>query len=233
MFQLENSHFWFIGKRLFIEEYLRSIKHSITKILDIGSGTGGTKKWLSKYGCTIGLEKSMYGIAFGKKRGLTIIPGSADVLPFKKNSFDLVTLLDVLYHKNIFRIEDVLKEAYRVLKPDGYLLITDSAWPFLYGKHDIQMHGKRRFTQSALKKPLHKLHFKVLRSSYLYFFLFPIFVIQRKIIDHIDRKEQSNVNNVNIFINAALIFIVKFEAYLLRIISFPIGSSVVVLAQKK
>lgn len=232
MYLLEDSHFWFVGKRLFIKTYLDPIKSNIHNILDIGSGTGGTTKFLEKYGKVIGIEKNNYAISLAKKRGLRIIKGEAEKLPFKNNSFDLVTIFDVLYHKDVKNVKKAILEAKRVLKQNGYILITDSALNFLKGSHGYPTYEKRRFTTGELIDALRNNGFATIKHSYIYFSIFPLVFIKRKIIDSFYKNNHSDVNKIASIFNWVLIFLLKLESILLKLISFPIGSSVIVLAKK-
>ncbi|PIY71701.1 hypothetical protein COY87_04765 [Candidatus Roizmanbacteria bacterium CG_4_10_14_0_8_um_filter_33_9] len=233
MYMLEESHFWFVGKRMFINKYLKSIQSSITQILDVGSGTGGTTKWLGQFGDVIGLENNTHGVTLGKKRGVAVLKGNATKLPFNDNCFSLVTLLDVLYHKQIRDVDTVLREILRVLKPGGYLLITDSAFPFLFSTHDDFQSGNKRFTLGQLHKNLSNSGFQIDRSSYIFFFIFPLLLVKRKIINYFFPPIRSDVNNVNVLMNWLLISLLKFESIFLSHISFPIGSSLIILAKKQ
>jgi len=232
MYMLEETHFWFVGKRMFINTYLKPIRPFIAHILDVGSGTGGTTKWLEQFGDVIGLENNIYGIALGKKRGITEIKGNASRLPFGDNRFSLVTLLDVLYHKQIKDINTVLREILRVLKPGGYLLITDSALPSLSGSHDTFQSGNKRFLLSQLRESLSNSGFQINRSSYIFFCILPFLFAKRKIADYFFPPTQSDVYNVNPLINLLLSSLLKIESLLLTYLSFPIGSSLIVLAKK-
>ena len=232
MYQLENQHFWFLGKRFFTDAVLFSCKRNIQKILDVGSGTGGMTKFLLRYGKVTGIEKSKTARQLAKKRGVILIQGNAQNLPFKSGSFDLVTLFDVLYHRDIKDEKKVLSEARRVLKDKGYLLITDSALEFLRGPHDEATFGARRYTLNQMSKLVKGCGYKILKSSYVYFTLFPLISIKRLLTDRIRKNRGSDVERVNPAINSLLIFILRLEAFFLKFVSFPVGSSVLVLAQK-
>ena len=232
MYLLEDSHFWFVGKRFFIETYLDKIKSRRSYILDVGSGAGGTTKFLHKYGKVTGLEKNSFVRSLANKRGLKIIKGEAEKLPFKKNTFDLVTIFDVLYHKDIGNINQVLKEAYRVLRLSGYVLITDSALNFLKGSHSNPTKEKRRFTTVELEKILYKNGFVTIRYSYIFFSIFPLVLFKRVFIDKFLKSKQSDVFIIPKIINSSLIFLLKLESSLLNYIKLPIGSSLIILARK-
>jgi len=233
MFLLEDKHFWFLGKRALIKVLLdQHLQNKNLFILDIGCGTGGLTKFLNHYGKVIGLEKNKYAVNLAKKRGLKIINGDAQKLPFKINSFNLVTLFDVLYHKNIKDERIVIKEVSRVLKNKGYFLITDSAFNFLKSNHDRAVFGNKRFTLQYLKNILKKEGFKIIKSSYCSFFLFPLIFIKRKILDKFIKNNDSDLTRFPKIINCFLTKVVLFEALLLKYIDFPIGSSLVILAKK-
>ncbi len=53
----------------------------------------------------------------GIVKGMEWIVGNAETLPFKDNNFDVYTIAFGL--RNVTRIDDALREAYRVLKPGG------------------------------------------------------------------------------------------------------------------
>lgn len=144
MYLLEDSHFWFVGKRFFIKTYLNLIKSNIHNILDIGSGTGGATKFLEKYGKVTGIEKNSYARLLARNRGLEILKGEVEELPFKNHCFDLVTIFDVLYHKDVKNVRKAILEAKRVLKQDGHLLITDSAFNLLKGSNSYSTYEKKK-----------------------------------------------------------------------------------------
>lgn len=233
MFELENTHFWFLGKRLCIDAILsKRSRPSKTRILDIGCGTGGTTLFLRRYGTVVGLEKDPYAYTFSKNRGLSVKMGSASNLPFQDGSFDMVTLLDILYHQDILDVAKVVKEARRVLVNHGELLITDSALPFLWSKHDVVMHGRRRFTVPELEQVLRSNGFVIKKSSYYFFLLFPLLIIKRKIVDLLDKDYQADVQKLPGWINMCGFFLMKIESLLLKYVRLPFGSSLIVYAEK-
>lgn len=231
MYLLENSHFWFVGKRYFIQAYLNIIKSRVDGILDLGCGTGGTTKFLQRYGKVTGVEKNPSAIFLAKKRGIKIVKGDAEDLPYKKDSFDLITLFDVLYHKDVKNVEKAVKEVRKVLKPTGFLLITDSAFDILKSSHGVSVFEGRRFTLKNLEYILNKSGFEIIKSSYIFLSIFPLILFKRFFVDKLIKSE-SDLFRPPEFVNLLLKLILKAEALLLNYLKLPLGSSLIILAKK-
>lgn len=77
------------------------------------------------------LDFSFSMLYYGKKRILNylIYPvcGDAEILPFKRDTFGGISIAFGL--RNLPNKEQALKEFYRVLKPDGLLVILEFSWP--------------------------------------------------------------------------------------------------------
>lgn len=110
-----------------IAEYLKDKKYKT--LLDIGSGTGYLIDMLSKVhdGEYTGLDLSpeMNKVANAKNiKNAKFIEGVSDKLPFKDNSLDIVTCSQSFHHYP--DTDKALNEAYRVLKPNGLYIISDT-----------------------------------------------------------------------------------------------------------
>jgi len=57
-----------------------------------------------------------------------------------------VTVFSVSYQEWITSEEGVLRNAYDLLKPGGYFLLTAPAFTLLKRRHDVLAMGKRRYT---------------------------------------------------------------------------------------
>ncbi|SHI27737.1 class I SAM-dependent methyltransferase [Pollutimonas bauzanensis] len=93
--------------------------------------------------------------------------------PLPEQSIDVLVMLNVLEH-----IEDdvgALNNAYKLLKPGGYLVIEVPACPFLYDSYDAELHHFRRYAASDLHNKLQGVGFQIRRKSHLGFLLFPAF----------------------------------------------------------
>ncbi|MEK6984310.1 MAG: methyltransferase domain-containing protein [Nanoarchaeota archaeon] len=120
-----------------ISDYISNIfTDSNDKILDIGSGK------IPYYHNFMKGEIVRFDI---KKSDKTHVVGDADALPFKRNSFDKVIMVNSFYYfKNPF---NVIESLSRILKKNGKLVIVT---PFIYPLHDVPT-DKFRFTEFGLK----------------------------------------------------------------------------------
>ena len=116
-----------------IEEDLNRVMPLITnfiknkKILDVGCGSGLSAKFIAK---KVPCQISLLDIEDLRNNKAKIFPftlGSAENLPFKNNSFDIIYIQFVLHHLQINPV-NVLKEAYRVARYNTIIIeeiITD------------------------------------------------------------------------------------------------------------
>jgi SAM-dependent methyltransferase len=228
MYEVEDTHWWFLAKRLFIQAVLPN-PQGRWKILDIGAGTGGTTLFLSRWGNVQAIEQSSAALPYLKRRGIRPINQSIMKCSFPPHSFDLICAFDVLYHRDIKNDKEVLEKAYRWLKPGGYLCITDCAIPIFTSPHDRVMHARQRYWLSDLVNKIRSQKFYIRKSSYIYFFTFPLFIIQRIINALVPFETVGPVPGV---LNRLLLSCCRIESKFLPYIRYPIGSSIIILAQK-
>ena len=105
--------------RLFIESM-----PSNSTVLDAGCGNGKTmlyRKDLNFYG----IDKCKNFVNICKSKDLNVYEADILQLPFENNSFDYVICTAVIHHLESFeRRKKAISELYRVLKPNGKLLIS-------------------------------------------------------------------------------------------------------------
>lgn len=83
---------------------------------------------------------------------------------FKKQSFDVIVCGEVLEH--IVEDRKVIAEFFRILKNDGYCIITVPADPKLWDSTDDIAEHKRRYIKDELEKKFKNQKFLIVKSFY-------------------------------------------------------------------
>ena len=235
MYRAEQSHWWYQGMAA-ITRSVVEIFHapgSGLAILDAGCGTGGGLLFLSRYGSVTGLDISAPALRFCVERGCTAVTrASVMALPFREKSLDLVTSFDILYFEGI---DDhaALREAARVLRPGGRLLIRVPAFDWLRGTHDARVSTAHRYTARELEGKLVKGGFEVEFLSYANMILFPLALLKRfaerwRLTPQQDSDIALNVGVFSGLLRSCLLL----ESKLIRFRRLPFGLSVVAMAKK-
>ncbi len=235
MYEVEGKHWWFIGRRKIISEFVERACREIGKlrprILDVGCGTGANLQMLSRFGVAEGVDVSPAALDFCRARGLSKVrQGAAEELPYEDAAFDLVTGLDVVEHLD----DDIagLKEMHRVLRPDGRAVLFVPAFMFLWGVQDDISHHRRRYTLPELKRRLTEAGLTVERASYANLTFFAPILIGRGLMRLFGWRPASE-NNITIgALNGLLGRILGAESWWLRRMNFPFGVSIICVAKR-
>lgn len=123
------------------------------QVLDLGCGNGATVRYLhEKYDIqAVGVDASKKLLDKAKQAGEGVfVYGFGETLPFESDCFDMVIAectLSLMCDK-----QKVLGEIYRVLKPGGWLAITD-----VYAKNPKYIEGLKTFKVNTCLGGLHDL----------------------------------------------------------------------------
>ncbi|MFO7673512.1 MAG: class I SAM-dependent methyltransferase [Lutibacter sp.] len=99
-----------------IKEQMLKLPENI-KGIEVGLGTG---RFAQVLGIKEGVEPANEMAAIALKRGIEVINGNAENLPLKDLNFDFVLFVTICHLNNLKR---ALKEAFRILKPKGNIII--------------------------------------------------------------------------------------------------------------
>jgi SAM-dependent methyltransferase len=233
---VEDSHWWFVGRRAILESFMRDIAasfripHSAIRILDVGCGTGANLEMLSQFGEAEGVDVSDEALEFCRRKNLKVHKGLAETLPFETESFDVVTALDVVEHLD----DDAagLKEMYRVLKKGGRSLIFVPAFMWLWGVQDDISNHRIRYTKAQIVERLKAAGFEIERATYANITFFAPILAGRALMKLTGLKPESE-NNVNVSaLNGVFGRVFSAERFWLKHFNFPFGVSIVVSAIK-
>ena len=182
-FNVVKSTFYGYGKYLEEEEYIKATFNERLKIinkyskkgrlLDIGCALGFFLEIARDDGWDVqGLEIIDYAYKYAiNKLNLPVMNKTLEEAKFKSNSFDVVTLFDVIEH--LPNPNSTIKEARRILKQNGLIAITTpnigSIPAKLLGRNWEEVKRVREhiyyFSESTLKRILESNNFKILKTE--------------------------------------------------------------------
>jgi 2-polyprenyl-3-methyl-5-hydroxy-6-metoxy-1,4-benzoquinol methylase len=174
IYKVDNRIDLYLSRRKYFEKRYKKYLEKILeftyqgRLLDVGCNIGLFLNFAQKYGFDpVGVEINDDCASYGKKQfKINIINGKVESAAFLDDSFDVVTLFDVLEHIPDFN--SLLIEIKRILKPNGLLLIqspnidsimasvTKSKWNWLSVPDHLY-----HFTPDTLIKLLVKHNYQV------------------------------------------------------------------------
>ncbi|MBV9830996.1 MAG: class I SAM-dependent methyltransferase [Marmoricola sp.] len=203
---LEDRHWWYAGRRAVVRERVRGLTPG--PALDVGAGSGGNSAVLAGLGWQVtALEHSPAAAELAASRGLAVVRGDATALPFRDESFDLVMSTDVWEH-----VEDdhtVAREAFRVCRPGGHLLVAVPAGMDLWSGHDVALGHVRRYEREGLVALVEQAGFVVDDTMGWNVLLRPVARARRR-----TNAGDSEMEEVNPVLNWGLRSVVRLESWL-------------------
>ncbi|MBI5827062.1 MAG: class I SAM-dependent methyltransferase [Deltaproteobacteria bacterium] len=111
---------WFEENRFAYESELLAVRGELPQGAGVEIGAGSAR-FAGPLGIKIGLEPSARMRELARKRGVLMIDGVAESLPFLDGSLDFALMVTVICFLD--DVDKAFKEACRVLKPGGRLII--------------------------------------------------------------------------------------------------------------
>lgn len=222
----EELHWWFAARREIIRSVIERLLHlpDRPRILEAGCGTGGNLGMLAGFGQVraFELDAEARRVAAAKS-GLAVAEGALpNAVPFETERFDLIGLFDVLEH--VEDDEAALRALRGRLAPNGRIVLTVPAFPWLWSRHDERHHHFRRYTRQHLAKVGQRAGLHVEHGFYFNTLLFPVAVAQRalKAACGLDRADDTLPP---LALNAAMRSVFAAERHLVGRLSLPVGLS--------
>ncbi len=161
---------WYDKHRELFEKEVECLKNTVGDFelgIEIGVGSG---RFAEALGIEYGVDVSESMLRLAVKRGIEVIKADGKLMPFKNSTFDLVLLAFTICF--VDDPERVLKEASRILKRDGKVVIcgvlADSRLAEEYRKKDSPFYITAKFyTLEELEKMLKSAGLKVLSVNFI------------------------------------------------------------------
>jgi ubiquinone/menaquinone biosynthesis C-methylase UbiE len=240
----EDRHWWFASRtRALLGILDKWIAGNSLRVLDVGCGAGNMIHHLSRYGKVIGIDNNIVPLRIAHQRGYDARLAPAEDMPFDDESFELVTVLDVIEHCD----DDmhILRECFRVCTAGGFVAITVPALQWLWSNNDVINDHKRRYSTSELTVKLTEAGFVVKRMTYNNFFVFPMaaaLIFTRRGVEREPQLAtpstdedayQVEMEPAPPIVNAILTGVGWLEAVILRFVNLPLGTSIICIARKE
>jgi len=160
------------GRVLTFEHHLKPLERltgppNHRPLLDVGCYTGVFVEIAAHHGWDAwGMEPSRWAVEQARAQGLHVVQGTLETVALPEETFDVVTMWDVIEHLPDPR--GALEQVYRLLKPGGWVVVhtidIESLFARLMGAHWpwlMEMHIYY-FSRRTLRRMLEQCGFRVL-----------------------------------------------------------------------
>lgn len=232
MRDLEQGHWWFVGRRELLGQVLGLLELAQdARILEVGCGVGGNLPLLSRFGAVEALEPDAESRSYvTAKLGVQVSDGRLpDGLPYAAGAFDAVCGFDVLEHVE----EDAAstRRLAELVAPGGYVVATVPAYRWMWSRHDELHHHRRRYTRREFEALFSAAGLKVIKASYFNTLLFPLAVAARTAKRLLGLKGEDD-RMPPAWINRVLTRLFRWEAAWVARAALPFGLSILVVARR-
>jgi SAM-dependent methyltransferase len=129
-----------LGDPLVPDTALRLLGPGPGRLVDVGCGTGfHTVRFVEAGWSVVGIDPSDDQLRRARGRGLEVVCGRAEELPFRDGEFDAAVSLWT--HTDVDDFAAVCRETARVLKP-GAPFVYVGSHPCFVGPHSLFVHGE-------------------------------------------------------------------------------------------
>lgn len=139
---------WFVDHHWVYQAEIQAVRALLPPTgsgVEIGVGSG---RFAEPLGIAVGVEPSRQMAVLAKQRGIQLIHGVAESLPFADASFDFVLMVTTICF--VADIDQALREAHRILAPNGHCLLGLVDRNSLLGQQYLQKQGESLFYRDAV-----------------------------------------------------------------------------------
>jgi SAM-dependent methyltransferase len=243
---IQATHWWMRSRQELSLELLKrfGVSSACTHV-DIGCGPGHDLGLLAslKPSRVVGVDVSPIALRLARQahpQAELIQANISDPLPFRDEAFDVATIFGVICSEWVKSDIAVLREARRILKPDGLLIITEPAFAALAREMDVLGMVKRRYRLKQFTDMLRGANFEVMLASYMTSFGAPIILGMKALRALAGKKAGDDVDDVpdmrpmHPALNALFYGLARLEARFVKAaIPVPFGPTMICVARRK
>lgn len=233
LLEADSEHWWFRSKAALASSMLRRyISPALThaRLVDVGAGAGGVTAALGwRPDRLFAVEGSEALCRHGRERHtLHAIAGRVELLPIASGTVGVVTALDIIEH--VEQPELILREAWRILRDDGLLVVNVPAHQWLWSGADDQLGHVRRYTRPLLREQVERSGFEVLWMSHVFSWLVAPVWVRRRLARDPDR--QLGLDADSPALQRVAMALTTLERRVIPHVSLPVGTSILAVMGK-
>jgi SAM-dependent methyltransferase len=230
----DRDHWWFRSKAAFIATALRRTTGERNRrgwLVDAGAGAGGVTALLGWPPERIAVVEGNEALVRRARvaHGLAGVRAEVGGLPIATGSADVVCLLDVIEH--LGDPLPALREAARVLAPDGRLVVNVPAHRWLWSAADESLGHERRYTRRSLRTELSAAGFEPILLSHVFSWLVLPVLLARRVAR--GGQAELGLDRTSLVIDRAAMVLTLVERELLGRVAGPLGTSILCVARRR
>ena len=224
------EHWWFRSRAVFVNWALGRYAARDGWLLDVGAGAGGVTArlaWDRRRVVAVEGNAQLARQAREAHRILTV-RGDATALPMRPGSAAVVCMLDVIEHAP--DPVELLRGAASLLDERGVCIVTAPGHPRLWSAADEVLGHQRRYTRASMRADLEAAGLRVEYVGHVFSWLVPPVWFRRRVAR--PDSPELGLDASGGAIDAAALVLTAAERTVLRLVSLPIGTSVLAVARR-
>jgi SAM-dependent methyltransferase len=230
----DRTHWWFRSKAAYVATAIRRTAAGAADpgwLVDVGAGAGGVTAMLGWRSDRVVVVEGNAALTAQAREahGLAAVQGAVGRVPLVAGRADVVCLLDVIEH--VSDPVGALREAARLLAPDGRVVVNVPAHPWLWSAADEELGHLRRYTRRLLATELRQAGLEPVLVSHVFGWLVPPVWMRRRVSGRGQAELGLDVQSAPI--DRAAMVLTAVERIAVGRVSSPVGTSVLAVATRR
>jgi len=230
---LEETYWWHVAKRELVTEIVQKQFPLPGRLVEGGIGSAGNLLAFEQMGYHVtGFDVMSDAVEHAKGRGIEDVHqlDLQDDWGLPDESVNVVLLLDVLEH--IADPVAALRRAAVAIDPQGGVIVTVPAYPFLMSDWDHKLGHYRRYTKDMLCRQAVQAGLRVDWLTHWNAFTLPPAIVVRTLERLFRHRNGTEFPRVSPVVNQLLVRFARMERWLLHRTGVPVGLSLVGVLKK-